>query len=369
MTGSPPPLPHDEELPVAGELLRADDAAAYLRAHLDGAGGVTRVRIRYLAYEPGRRVTVQYQAVTADQTFDAAVTATPAGEHSFRYPHDPALPLLADPGAVIDALQLLDHEPVTRLAWVPTQRAAIRHGATVVKHYAAADDAAAALRHMELVQGVVPTPEPVGAADATARGLVAQQLIAGRTLERVDAPLAVERAVALAARLHRADLGTLPVTGPAELLDMGRAPVVLAGFACPHLAERLARAADGLERSMPAADDLGPSHGDFNVGQLIDRDGELCVVDVDTLCLADAAFDGAAYATNVLSGRAADLDDALALLARVAAADDAARRNLAWYAAASTLRRVDRAIRRLKRDWPERTDRLADALDDLVARL
>lgn len=367
MSGSPPPLPHDEELPVAGELLRADDAAAYLRAHLDGAGAVTRVRIRYLAYEPGRHVTVQYQAFTADGSFDAAVTATPDRQQAFRYPHDPALALLADPGAVVDALQLLDHEPVARLAWVPTQRAAIRHGANVVKHYADAGDAAAALRHMRLVQGVVPTPAPV--AEAVDRGLVAQQLVTGRTLERADAPVALERAIALAGRLHGAELGALPVTGPAEVLAMGRAPMLLAGFACPHLAERLARAAEVLKGSMPTADDLGPSHGDFNVGQLIERDGELWVVDVDTLCLADAAFDVAAYATNVLSGRVADLDDALALLARIAAMDDATHRNLGWYAAASTLRRVDRAIRRLKRDWRARTDRLVDALDELVTRL
>ena len=41
---------------------------------------------------------------------------------------------------------------------------------------------------------------------------------------------------------------------------------------------------------------------------------------------------------------------------------------LEWYLAAAVMRRLDRPLRRLKRRWPERTERILTVVEDLVSR-
>jgi hypothetical protein len=123
-----------------------------------------------------------------------------------------------------------------------------------------------------------------------------------------------------------------------------------------------------LEETQPVDDDLVASHGDFNVGQLLlDDHGRLVLVDTDTLCAASAAYDPASYAANLIAGRPGDLDDARRVLRRfggqIGQADDGA---LDWYLAAMVVRRLDRGLRRYKRDWPDRTERLVGAAGQLV---
>ena len=369
MTGSPPPIPHDEELPIATELLRPEQAAAHLRAHLAAAPPFDTVRIRYVAYTPGEQITVQLQGIHATGRFDAAVTATPHAQQVFQYPDDPALPLLGNPVAIAAALDLVHHAPRERLAWVPTQRAALRLGPTVVKLYAEPGAAVDSFRLMQLAVDAVPTALPL-AVDGR-RGLVAQTLVPGRTLERSDALAWAPRAVALLEQLRDAELADLAVVGPDELLAMAEGPVALVGFVRPELGARLQRAAAVLHRTRPRPRrrDHRPCHGDFNVGQLL-ADGErLTVVDVDTLCAAAPAFDLAAFATNVISGRPGDIGDAAAILRAVERACTRPPEDLSWYVGATVLRRVDRAIRRFKGDWPERTAALVVAVEQAAAAL
>ena len=110
------------------------------------------------------------------------------------------------------------------------------------------------------------------------------------------------------------------------------------------------------------------AHGDFNVGQLLDDGRRLVVVDTDTLCAAPAEYDPASYCANVVSGRPDDLDDAreLARVVRGAARGRLDADVFDWYLAAMVVRRLDRAIRRTKRDWPERTERLVEAAEELL---
>jgi aminoglycoside phosphotransferase (APT) family kinase protein len=111
-----------------------------------------------------------------------------------------------------------------------------------------------------------------------------------------------------------------------------------------------------------------PSHGDFNLGQLLAGPDGPAVVDVDTLCRAPAALDLASYAANLVSGRDGDLAAARAALDRVVAGYGAAPPGLSWYLAASVLRRLDRGLRRGKKDWPRRTELALQAVEELAGR-
>lgn len=365
MTGSPPTLPPDGALPVATALLHLDEAETLLRERLDLRGPFERVRIRYLAYRPGVHVTVQYELRGAHGVVDAGVVADRTSVHAFAYPHDPALGALADPAAVMRRLGLPE-APVTRLAWVPGQRAALACGDAVLKLYADHAALGAAVMALAHVGDALPTARRLGV-DPAGRS-VAQQRLPGRTLGLDDAVGRGADAGALVRRLRDA-VGTdgLPVMGPAEALAQADDPVALASFARPDLADRLAAVRARLAGALPAAGPLVAAHGDYNVGQLLDTGDGLAVIDLDTLCAAPAAFDVAAFATNVVSGREGDVERAERALTEVVRGAGGEPEALAWYVAVTLLRRVDRAVRRLKRDWPERTAALVGAVERAAA--
>jgi hypothetical protein len=368
MSGSPPLLPYDEALPSASRLLDAQRAGVALPTLLPAAGTIDALRIRYLDYRPGLRLVAHYAIRSSDGPWrDAGVIVEPDTIEAFWYPHDPGLPALGrtDGGAGLVGLLAAD---VHRLAWVPTARATLRVGDAVIKHYADVDEAAKGPRAMRLVRGVVPTAELV-AVDAVHR-LVAQRALVGRPLERDDAARGARAATAVLDALARVDIESLARLEPTTMVDQARAPIALASFACPDLVARFDEAMAILDDSRPPVGPLIAAHGDFNVGQLIDVGDHLAVVDLDTLCAAPPAFDVAGYVTNVVSGRAGDVEHANVVRAAmldagcVAAGDE----HLDWYVAAALARRVDRAVRRLKNDWPERTRRLLEALERAVDR-
>ena len=117
---------------------------------------------------------------------------------------------------------------------------------------------------------------------------------------------------------------------------------------------------------MPNRFDLVVAHGDFNLSQLLERDGELIVVDTDTMCRAPDGYDLAGYIANLLSGRGDDLDDARAATPLLIEGYGARPDHLDWLIAVSTLRRVDRPIRRRKKRWPDRTVAMVEAAQVLA---
>jgi aminoglycoside phosphotransferase (APT) family kinase protein len=235
----------------------------------------------------------------------------------------------------------------------------------VVKLYA--DEAAATVAELRLrqAQDIIPTARLVGS--DVAKGLVAQRVVLGRTMGREEAAAEAGEAVRLLSRLRGAEFVGLSRVGADEILAQADAPIELVAFALPHLAQRLADARHHLIDHRPAGDRLLPAHGDFNLGQLIVGREELVVIDLDTLCLAPAAFDFAAYATNVVSGRSDDLAHLRAVLTALVVSSDVVPEDLDWFVAATLLRRVDRAVRRMKRDWPERTVELVSTLEATLA--
>lgn len=151
---------------------------------------------------------------------------------------------------------------------------------------------------------------------------------------------------------------------PTMLDPVAMRPVLRA--VAPADGARAARLLARLEATAAAPGRLVPSHGDCNVGQLLDHDGELGMLDFDAACAAPAALDLASYAANLVSGRPGDLDDTLHALDELCAGYGGRPDGLRWHLAAVLLRRSDRSFRRLKRTWPERTTALVDAAERVL---
>lgn len=283
------------------------------------------------------------------------------------FPVDLGLPLLADPALLARLLHLDPQVAPVLLAWTPQHRAVMRVGDVVVKLYPTAAEAAASRDHLVAVSRLLPSARLVSA--DVAAGAVAQTALEGQPLTR-DEALAESRAAARVARqLHAATAAGLGEHTPEAMLEVCDPVTRLSVFAQPELADRVQALVGRLRDSAPAPGDLVLSHGDFTWGQLLrTADGRLALLDTDTLCLAPAAFDLASYAANLVSGRDEDLALALRVLDEVVDGYGVAPPGLQWWLSASLLRRLDRALRRLKRDWPKRTEALLAAAEQTLPR-
>ena len=351
------------------------------------------LKVRYLEYDPGTRLIVQYRVDAAGQSRDlvvdigrsaceiaelveqspecsddgaigdSVVALDDLGAVGAWYPVDLGLPILATPESIAE---LLDVEPAgaERLAWVPQRRAVLGYGRAIVKVYDTVCAARSAADALSIFQDIMPTAALLAAPPDC--GLVAQRRLAGRPLARGDAATTSEIAAGLLRRLHDAvsvDERPLSVVDPDVLLQTTSAPRRLVSFAAPDLAARLARLAGTLIERRPNGLDLVPSHGDFNLGQLFETADGVVVLDADTLCSAPRAFDVASYAANLISGRRGDFQAAGEALISLS---DAYRRpipGLDWYLAAMVMRRIDRPLRRLKRGWRDRTEEMISGLE------
>ena len=331
---------------------------------------VTAVRIRYIDYEPGAALTVQYDAKCAaagSPVVEAHARTTGAGWQAWVYPNDPALPLLAeDPGRLAAFLGLAPADsPVTRLAWVPQRRAVLRYDDVVVKLYADRAELRCAERALRVLDGALPTAALLSV--HAGRGAVVQRALGGRPLRRDDA-LAVLRSVLLgscascmawrstASRIFARRSCSQP---QAVRLRWRPSPY-------PNWRNVIGALTEHLIATMPEVVDVVPVHGDFNVGQLLADGDRIMVVDVDTLAEGSAAVDIAAYAANLHNGRGGDDDDVAAALTGLIEAYGSSPPDLNWHLAATMLRRVDRPIRRLKKRWPDRVGTIVSAIEAVL---
>ena len=111
-----------------------------------------------------------------------------------------------------------------------------------------------------------------------------------------------------------------------------------------------------------------PSHGDFNISQLLDVEGAIAVLDFDEACLAPRALDVTSYAANLVSGRPGDLARADAALASLLDGYGAPPHALHWYLAAALLRRAPSPFRLHKRNWLHRTEAIVAAAEAVLGR-
>ena len=354
--------PQDHALP-GSELLFDLDALRTIVAATDGVA----LRLRSVEHSPGEFAVVVLAVDDRLVAISVGRTApVEAGLQVAWYPDDPALPGMREGWVgLLAALDLPSGEP-ERLTWVPHRRLAAAAGDLVVKLHERGDETEQAVACAAIVRRVVPVPDVVRV-DAD-RAVHVQRRVTGRALGREDAEPGVDAACDLLRRLLTLDPAGLVCHTPAGLLAHCRQVARLVGLVAPHTTGRLDALLGRLEGAQPAVTEFVASHGDFNIGQLLlDDGGGLVLVDTDTLCAASSAYDPASYAANLIAGRPGDLDEARRVLRRfdqqIGRSDD---RALDWYLAAMVVRRLDRGLRRYKRDWPDRTERLLDAAERLV---
>jgi thiamine kinase-like enzyme len=370
---SPRALPVDPALPELAELTDPELAVKVLSFR--SPWPLESARVRYLEHDPGRSFLIHLHATSGAERHDVVVSRSRdldsegGGTDNLRvawFPMDHGLPMLADPARLTELLQLDPDCPHLLLAWVPQHRAVLRVGDVVVKLYPTVAQATVSRDHLETVSRLLPSAHLVRA--EVAAGAVAQTALNGEPLTRNEALPEARAAARVARTLHAATSAGLTAGlrehTPEAMLEMCDPVIRLTAFAQPELAARIHTLVDRLRESAPVAEQLVLSHGDFNWGQLIRTPGgELALLDTDTLCVAPAAFDLASYATNLASGRDQDLTLAMSVIDELVEGYGARPPDLQWWLTATLLRRLDRALRRLKRDWPQRTETLLSAAE------
>jgi Phosphotransferase enzyme family len=383
--------PTDAALPRFALLLDPDAMTPVLERSLGRAARVEQVRIARVAYKPGDRANVHYEALV-DGRVEDAVTWAVAGRDLSARARQPALlelarrvdgrspavrPLVYEPDADalvtwlpldprLPALVRLPSAPVVRVAesYKPGVRIVLRSGRRVLKAYGKD-------RAFEL--GVD------GLRLAAASPLRAPRLEAAYPRLRLTAQTAVEGTVptpesaaqaagALVRRLQAAPLAPARVRRAETVLALAAEKARLAALVLPALGTRLTRLLDGLRKSAPPGEALVPAHGDFDADQLVDADdGELVVLDFDDVCLAPAAFDLATYLADVARGREQDAAAIEAVRAPLLAGYGARPAALEWYLAAVILTRAPHAFQRGLSDWPERVDGMVRTAEEVLA--
>lgn len=371
-----PPWPVDGPLlRVVTELLDPSVVTRHVAVLLDQATDARHVDIRYVHVAPGDRAVVHYRANGPDGAVDVLATveggaAGPTIEWT-RYPRDPGLPLLvADAPAFGEWLGYAIGGSSVVLSWVPGTRAVLGFDNAVVKLYRDPQDAVTAVRAARLLEGRIPTAA-VLAADV-GRGVVAFERLTGRTIPGREAESAgmVGQSTALLEVLHgqRIDdaFSALARRDPGHLVTEAAVSTALVSWRRPDLAPRIADVLAELTRRSPAVHREVVSHGDFNVGQLLETEGGIRLLDLDTLCVAAPALDLATYAANVMSGRRGDLARVRAITALLLDGYRTEVEAFNWYLTAVMVRRADRPMRRWKRDRDDRTDRMLSAAEEVL---
>ncbi|MEA2246420.1 MAG: hypothetical protein QOH46_949 [Solirubrobacteraceae bacterium] len=402
--GRPLP-PGDRAVPQLPALLDPVVMAAALSRSLRGHTTIDALRVNQIDYRPGAGATVVYDATVSGRRHVAVAAAgQPSGAEAARtparlaiaralggdtpaarpltydvglgallqwYPLDIAMPVLAKPVAELHRLLgragiAVDPEagPPETLLYRPGQRAVLRLGDLVLKVYGDESAFRSGVDGLRLAAKLGAGPRLHGAlADLR---LTVQPAIDGVPVPRARAADVAPVAGATLRRLQDADVRGLPSHRPGDLLGaVARSGALIAAIA-PELAPRVRRLITRLEHTMPWAPEAMPAHGDFNISQFLDVEGALAVLDFDEACMAAPALDVAAYAANLVSGRAGDLEAAYEALDALLQGYGERPHGLDWYLAASIARRAVSPFRLHKRRWPQRVASILDAAEAVI---
>ncbi|HEX2103542.1 MAG TPA: phosphotransferase [Solirubrobacteraceae bacterium] len=420
MSGAPPlpahaetlrdgrPLPPaDAAVPALPSLLDREAMTAVLGRSVRAGAHVDRVHVLTVDYRPGSGATVAYDVTVAGRHRVAVAATGPAGGAEAArtparlaiaralgadaavarpltydaglgavvhwYPLDLAMPVLAKPRA--ELLRLVSRAgvaaeqaagPSETLLYRPGQRAVVRLGGVVLKAYATDAAFRAGVEGLRIAGGLrLPRGPRLHAAFADLR-LTVQPALDGDPVPRVRAGAVAPVAGAMLRVLHQSAVRGLAVATPQGLLEDVAESAALVGAVAPRLARRARDLLARLEEHAPAGDELVPSHGDFNVSQFLEIDGALAVLDFDEACLAPPALDAAAYAANLVGGRAGDLERARQALDGLLLGYGARPAHLDWYLAALLLRRARNPFRLYKRRWPKRIEQMLAAGEEVL---
>jgi aminoglycoside phosphotransferase (APT) family kinase protein len=401
--------PADHAVPQLPGLLHRGAMSSVLERSLRSGAGIDDVRVTLVDYQPGSGARVAYD-VAIDGTRHVAVAtaghalcpeavrtdarraiARTLGRHSpvarpltydvglgalvQWFPLDLSMPVLARP--VPEVLRLVARAGIaigsgaaatTTLVYRPGQRAVIRAGDVVLKAYA--EDAAfrAGVAGLRIAAGLGLGAGPCLHGALPELRLTVQSALEGTPVPRARAREVAPVAGAMLAVLHDANVPGLPLAGSDRTLASAARAARLTAAVAPGLARRTLDLLARLEEHAPDMDELVPSHGDFNISQLLDVDGAMAVLDFDEACLAPRALDVTSYAANLVSGRPGDLARADGALASLLDGYGAPPHALHWYLAAALLRRSPSPFRLHKRWWLQRTESIVASAEAVLGR-
>jgi hypothetical protein len=326
--------PGDRAVPQLADLLDRDAMRSVLERSLRAGSGIDGLRVILVDYRPGCGAVVGYEARVGGVSHVAVATAGPGRTLLYR----------------------------------PGRRAVLRAGDVVLKAYA--DDAAfrAGVNGLRVAGGLRLEGGPRVHGALGELRLTVQTAIDGVPVPRSHAGAVAPVAGSMLRALHDARVPGLAPAPPERLLALAARAAAVAAAVAPHLERRARDLVARLEEHAPRAGALVPSHGDFNVSQLLDVGGALAAVDFDEACRAAPALDVASYAANLVGGRPGDLRRAAAALAALLDGYGARPADLAWYLSASLLRRAPSPFRLQKRRWPERMAAILGAAEEVLGR-
>jgi aminoglycoside phosphotransferase len=391
------PAPPDPLLPQLASLLDGEAMAPVLERSLGRAATVESVRPVYLRHKPGRQLVVHYEAAVAGASHEAVATIAAgadlagkvhepknvelaqaaAGRSPAALPlaHDPELdaliqwlpldltvPALAESEASLSrrlreaGLAIPGEEAVVQLAYKPRRHAVLRLDGYVLKAYAKEthfERATERLRASSAISGVS-LPRLLGTLPDWR--VTVQSAVEG---SRPTDAARVAPAVGVALRaLHRSSVAELTVNASSQRLHAaaagGRYVAQIASWLSRRVEVLLAR----LEDARPRGAAEVPAHGDLTPQNVLLRDGEVTLVDLDRLCAAPPALDFGTYAARVLLGREGDLQAAHELLEALVEGYGGRPHGLAWHLAASILCQAQFPFRYVRADWPDRVEAL-----------
>jgi len=401
--------PRDRAVPQLPALLHRDAMTGALERSLRTGASVEDLRVTLVDYLPGIGATVAYDVAIAGARHVAVATAghalcpqalrTDARRAIARvlgrespvarpltydvglgalvqwYPLDLAMPVLARPLA--ELLRLVaragidtgtaDGAPRT-LLYRPGQRAVLRSGDLVLKAYGEEAAFRAGVAGLTIAGGLGFAAGPRLHGALGDLRLTVQAAIDGEPVSRFRARTVAPVAGEMLRVLHGARIADLATAGPVRMLESAARAAALGAAVAPGLARRMGDLLARLEEHAPRGGELVPSHGDFNISQLLDVEGAMAVLDFDEACLAPRALDIASYAANLVSGRPGDLHRAEEALEALLDGYGARPEGMRWYLAASLLRRAPSPFRLHKKRWPARMESILAAAEAVLAR-
>jgi hypothetical protein len=396
-------VPRDPALPRLAVLLDPDAMAPRLERSLGRCARLDAVRIARVSYKPGERAIVHYQAVVDGRREHAVARAVAGRDLAARarrpallelarrvngrspaatpvvydaeadalltwLPLDPRLPALAEPPQRLT--ERLGDEGVAiaataarpqLLSYKPGRRAVLRLDGHVLKIYGSPRrfaTAAAGLRAASALAGIV-TPPWEGVLPSFR--LTAQAAIDGSPVPSLEVAF---EAGALLRRLQQAEVPGLAAAPSGVQLDVARRKAALIAAVVPELERRVAALVRRLSRSAPADARLVPAHGDFHAGQLLRVERTLCVLDLDSMCLAGPALDLAEYAAGATD---AGQETGTAVLAGLVDGYRAEPHGLDWHLAVAVLVRASHPFHRALPSWEDRVEEKIAAAEAALA--
>jgi hypothetical protein len=409
LRGGRPLPPRDPAVPQLRDLVDPGAMTAALERSLRGGAAIDALRVTLVDYRPAVGATVAYAVSIAGDRHVAVASsghalrpeaartdarraiarALASGSPVARpltydvglgavvqwYPLDLSMPVLGRP--VPELLRLVARAgiavdptagPVRTLMYRPGQRAVLRAGDVVLKAYAEEAAFRAGIDGLLIAGGLGLEAGPRLRGACPELRLTLQGAIDGVPVPPSRAQDVAPVAGAMLRVLHGADVPGLAPAPAERLLASAARAADLAATVAPALAPRARNLLARLQEHAPEPGPMVPSHGDFNISQLLDVDGALAVLDFDEACLAPAALDVAAYAANLVGGRPGDLTRADAALAGLLDGYGERPADLEWYLAASLLRRAPSPFRLHKRRWPRRLAAILSAAEEVLGR-